>query len=220
MALVDTDAEQTVISEIIGSLGISSVRFVVKDDRSGSTLETIARNPKFLVYLSPAGRERSTILRPDLRRCCELQPTFELDNVGDGIDIATLSRHRDCSLDTWPDVYDVSVVRDVCGVYNVNDVYRSKCSSVRPSAVDNGYAEPSCVLIIYTKRLYIYVCMGTARARSLSIHYSAVSLTVEIRAQLLRVCISYHVNISSGSRCIPSYEMARAIGCYDWMPTY
>lgn len=57
------------------------------------------------------------------------------------------------------------------------------------------------------------------KARGPSIQYSTVSLTVEIRAQLLRVCVSYHVNISSGSRCSLNYEMDRAIGYYDWMPT-
>lgn len=62
-ALMDTDAEQTVISEIIGSLGISMARLAVKDDDSG--LETQSRDLGFLVYFSPAREESGQFCRVD-----------------------------------------------------------------------------------------------------------------------------------------------------------
>lgn len=57
-ALIDADVEQTVISKIIGSLGTSIVRLAVKDDGFSPRQ---SRNPEFLVYFSPAGRERSIL---------------------------------------------------------------------------------------------------------------------------------------------------------------
>lgn len=57
MALIEADAEQTVISEIIGSLGILIVRFAVKDDRFRSALEnTIAKSRIPRVFLSRGKR--------------------------------------------------------------------------------------------------------------------------------------------------------------------